>query len=150
MKIITQVKKKLHDYRIIEKFTAGIVLTGSEIKSLRNYHSSINEAYISPQERELYIVNMHITVYKHSQNQNYSENYNSKKKKLLLHRSEIKNLIFQLKTKNYSLVPLMLFINDKGWAKLEIALVQHLRKYQIKDKVKEKEIKRQLQKKEFW
>jgi len=115
MKIIAQAKKKLSDYRIIEKFTVGMVLTGEEIKSLRNYHSSINEAYISHQEGELYIVNMNIATYKPSQNKNYSENYNSKKKrKLLLHRSEIKNLIFQLKTKNCSLIPLMLFINDKG------------------------------------
>jgi len=149
MKIISQVKK-LHNYRISEKFTAGIILTGNEIKSLRNYHNSINEAYISPQEGELYIINMHIAAYKYSQPKNFSEVYNSKRKrKLLLHRSEIRNLIFQLKTKSYSLFPLTLFINEKGWVKLEIVLAQHLRKYQIKSKLKEKEIKKQLQKKEF-
>jgi SsrA-binding protein len=66
IKVIAQAKKNFRDYRIIDRFTAGIVLTGNEIKSLRNYQSSISEAYILPQKGELYVSNMHIAAYKYS------------------------------------------------------------------------------------
>ncbi|CAJ0748938.1 19193_t:CDS:2 [Entrophospora sp. SA101] len=102
-KIIAQAKKHLHNYKIIEKFIAGIVLTGNEIKSLRNYQTVISESYILPQQGELFITNMHINAYKYSQA-----------------------------------------------TKLEIALAQPLRKYQIKEKIKEKEIKRRLREESFW
>lgn len=150
-KIIAQAKKKLRTYQISERFTAGLVLSGSEIKSLRHYRSSIDEAYILPQQGELYIINMHITPYKYSPTSGLISNWNPKRKrKLLLQKREIKKLTSQLKSKNYLLVPLLLFINQQGWAKLEIAFAQPLRKYQIKEKIKDREIKKKLHKKDFW
>ena len=144
-KIIAQGKKNLRDYEIIAKFLAGLVLTGNEIKSLRNYQSSINEAYILPHDGELYVVNLHISPYKYSRAGNLAHDQRSKKRrKLLLHKKEINKIIGQHKSKSYAIIPLQLFINQRGWAKLEIALAQHLRKYQIKEKIKEREIKRKL------
>ena len=134
----------------MEKFTVGIVLTGSEIKSLRNRQVSIGEAYVLPQQKELYIINMHIAAYRHSHARESTKGHDTRRKrKLLLQRKEINKLIGTMKAKNYVFIPLQLFINDKGWAKLEIALAQSLRKYQIKEKIKEKEIKRKLREKDF-
>lgn len=150
-KIIAQAKKNLHDYKIIERFTAGMVLTGGEIKSLRNNQASISEAYVGSQQREFYIINMHVASYKNSpvgSSKNNSDN--RRKRKLLLNKKEINELIGTMKAKNYALVPLQLFITEKGWAKLEIALAQHLRKYQIKEKVKEKEIDRSLRRRDYF
>jgi SsrA-binding protein len=145
-KSIAQAKKNLRDYKIIERFIAGIVLTGSEIKSLRNHQVSISEAYILPQQKELHVVNMNIAAYSHASD--FVKVDTRRKKKLLLKRKEINKLIGTMKAKNYVLIPLQIFITEKGWAKLEIALAQHLRKYQIKEKIKEKEIKRKLREEE--
>ncbi|CAG8606936.1 3223_t:CDS:10, partial [Racocetra fulgida] len=130
IKIITQARKKLRGYRIIKEFISGLVLSGQEIKSLRNYQSSIDEAYVMPQDGEVYIVNMNITPYKYSRGDNFG---GKRKRKLLLTRQEIKDLIYQTRAKT----------------KLKIALAQHLRKYQIKEKIKEKEIRRKIKKKDF-
>ncbi|MDR1670793.1 MAG: SsrA-binding protein SmpB [Spiroplasmataceae bacterium] len=148
-KVIAQAKKNLHDYKLIERFTAGMVLTGGEIKSLRNHQTSINEAYVLSQQQELYVVNMNVAAYKNSRIGRLS-NDPRRKRKLLLKKKEINELVGAMKAKNYVIVPIRLFINERGWAKLEIALAQHLRKYQIKEKVKEKEIERNLRKGNFW
>jgi len=150
-KVIVQAKKNFHDYRIVERIVAGLVLTGNEIKSLRDHQVSIGEAYVLPQQKELYIINMHIAAYKYSHAGSLAKAQETRKKrKLLLKKGEIKKLIGTMKAKSYVLIPLKLFINDRGWAKLEIALAQHLRKYQIKEKVKEKEIKRKLRQGDFY
>jgi SsrA-binding protein len=149
-KIIAQAKKVFRDYKLMERFVAGIVLTGNEIKSLRNHQVSINEAYILPQKQELYVINMPIAVYKYSNPTDLTKTHDpQRKRKILLKRKEINKLLRVLKAKNYVLVPLQLFITDKGWAKLEIALAQRLRKYQVKEKIKEKEMKRELRKEVF-
>ena len=149
-RLIAQAKKNFRDYKIIDQYQAGIVLNGSEIKSLRNQQVSIAEAYVLPQQKELYIVNMPIVVYKHSPGDLAKVHNPRRKRKLLLKRREINKLIGTMKAKNYALIPLQLFFTNKGWAKLEIALAQHLRKYQIKEKVKEKEIKRRLHQGDYY
>jgi len=114
-KLISQAKKNLRDYKIIERFIAGIVLTGNEIKSLRNYQSSINEAYVFPQQQELYIINMHIAAYKYSHAVNLAQNHDTRKRrKLLLKKKEINKIIGQAKAKNYVIIPLKFFFNDRG------------------------------------
>jgi len=149
-KVITQVKKNFRDYKIIEKFVAGIVLTGNEIKSLRSYQASISEAYIFSQQQELYITNMHIATYKYSYAINLAQSLDTKRRrKLLLKRKEISRIIRQSKAKNYTIIPLQLFFNDRGWAKLEIALAQRLKKYQVKEKIKERELKIRIDKEDF-
>lgn len=149
-KVVVRVKKNLRDYKIIEKFVVGIVLTGNEIKSVRSNQLSISEAYILPQNKELYVINMHIAIYKYSRDGNLANFHNTRRRrKLLLQRKEIDKIIRDLKTKRYSLIPLQIFLNNKGWAKLEIALAQRLRKYQIKEKIKEKDLARELKEEDF-
>jgi len=149
-KLITQAKKNYRDYKIIEKFVAGIVLTGNEIKSLHNHQTSISEAYVLPHQKELYISNMHISAYKYSHASNLAKAHNTRRKrKLLLKRKEINKIIRELKVKNYTFIPLQLFFSNNGWAKLEVALAQRLRKYQIKEKIKEKDLKRSLRNEDF-
>ena len=114
-RLIAQAKKNFRDYRIIDQYQVGIVLTGSEIKSLRNHQVSINEAYVLPQKGELYIINMHIAIYKHSHARDLAKGGDTRRKrKLLLQKKEINKLIGTLKAKNYVLVPLRLFINERG------------------------------------
>lgn len=148
-KVVARAKKNLHDYKIIERFVAGLVLTSNEIKSLRNHQVSIGEAYVSPQQKELYVVNMNISTYSRTSSLAKISD-TRRKRKLLLKRREINKLIGTMKAKNYALIPLQLFFTNKGWAKLEIALAQRLRKYQIKEKVKEKEIKRRLRQGDYY
>jgi SsrA-binding protein len=145
-RIIAQAKKNFRNYKIIEKHQAALELKGGdEIKSIRNHQVSINEAYILPRKNELYIINMSIAVYRYSHEKSLTKARDTRReRKLLLKRKEINKLIGVMKAKNYVLVPLQLFITNKGWAKLEIALAQPLRKYQVKEKVKEKEIKKKL------
>ncbi|CAI2164094.1 10742_t:CDS:2 [Funneliformis geosporum] len=113
-KLISQAKKNLRDYKIIESFIAGIVLTGNEIKSLRNYQSSINEAYVFPQQQELYIINMHVAAYKYSHAVNLAQNHDTRRRrKLLLKKKEINKIIGQAKAKSYVIIPLKLFFNDR-------------------------------------
>ena len=112
-KVISQAKKHFRDYKIIERFVAGIVLTGNEIKSLRNHQASIGEAYVLPQQKELYVINMNIATY--SRTNSLTKVLDTRRKrKLLLKRREINKLIGTMKAKNYVLIPLQLFINNKG------------------------------------
>jgi SsrA-binding protein len=141
-------KNSQFNLRIIEKFTAGIVLSGNEIKSLRLKSISIKESYILTKNLELYIFNMYVNPYKNA-NANVS-NKNSderRKRKLLMKKSEIKKIFKQSREKSYIITPIRVFINEKGWAKIEIALAQKLKKYQIKINEKEKEIKRRIENK---
>src|SRR4051812_21057723 len=115
IKTIAQAKKNYRDYKIIEKFVAGMVLTGNEIKSLHNHQTLISEAYVLPQQRELYVINMHISAYKYSHASDLIKAHDTKRKrKLLLKRKEIDKILRELKAKNYRLVPLQLFLNNKG------------------------------------
>ncbi|CFW92888.1 SsrA-binding protein [endosymbiont DhMRE of Dentiscutata heterogama] len=149
-RLISQAKKNLRDYKIIDRWMAGLELTGNEIKSIRNNRVAIDEAYALPQQKELYVFNMNIAAYQYSHARNLAQARDTRRKrKLLLTRREINKIIGVMKAKNYVLVPLQLFINNKGWAKLEIALAQRLRKYQIKEKIKEKEMKRKLREGDF-
>src|SRR5207248_3048762 len=114
-KTISQAKKNFRDYRVIEKFIAGIVLTGNEIKSLHSHQVSIGEAYVLPQQKELYIINMHIAAYKYSHAIGLAKAHDTRRKrKLLLKRREINKLSGTMRAKNYALIPLQLFINNKG------------------------------------
>ncbi|MCE8162727.1 MAG: SsrA-binding protein [Candidatus Moeniiplasma glomeromycotorum] len=142
--VISQAKKNFRNYRIITEFTAGIALTGKEIKSVRSHQISLEESYVRNFGGELYLVNLHIASY-----QSLSSD-TRRKRKLLLHKNEIQKIIRGLKVKHYGLVPLQVFISQKGWAKVEIALAQRLRQYQIKEKNREKEINKKIKSEDFW
>ena len=150
MKIITQ-RKNTHKFKIIgREKTAGLQLTGNEIKAIRNYQISISDSYILPYKNELFLYKTSISPYRYaSQFSQHGGTASQKPRKLLMKKQEIKHLITQIKTKHYNLIPLKVFINERGWAKTEIALVQTLRKYQIKKDIKDKEIKKKLQRREY-
>lgn len=142
---ILVVKNAQFDLKIIEKFTAGIVLSGNEIKALRLKSASIKESYILVRNFELFVFNMYIAPYRNANATAASANTDERqKRKLLLKKSEIKKIARQSKEKGYIVAPIKVFISDKGWAKIEIALAQKMRKYQIKINEKEKEIKRSI------
>ncbi|WNE41464.1 MAG: SsrA-binding protein [Mycoplasmataceae bacterium] len=147
---ISIAKNSQFDIRIIDTFTSGIVLSGNEIKSLRLKNVSIKESYILCKNSELYIFNMYIAPYKNA-NVNVNENVDCRlKRKLLMKKSEIRKIHKQSREKGYIIHPIKIFINERGWAKLELSLAQKLRKHQIKINIKEREIKRKIQKNDFF
>jgi len=137
-----QNKRARFEYELIDEFTAGIVLTGTEIKSLRNSKASISESFCEFNERgELFTVNMNIEEYA------YGTRFNHRPKaqrKLLLNKKELKKLHKEVKNSGLTIVPLRLFINDKGFAKMRIALARGKKLYDKREKIKDRENKRDL------
>ena len=135
-------KKARFQYEILDKYTAGIVLTGTEIKSIRNSKASIAESFCEFNDRgELFIINMTIEEYL------YGTYYNHKPKaerKLLLNRQELKKLEKEVNTKGLTIIPLRLFLNDRGLAKLEIALAKGKKLYDKRETIKDRDNKRNL------
>ena len=137
-----QNKRARFEYELIDEYTAGIVLTGTEIKSLRNSKASISESFCEFNERgELFTVNMNIEEYA------YGTRFNHRPKaqrKLLLNKKELKKLHKELKNSGLTIVPLRLFINDKGFAKMRIALARGKKLYDKRETIKDRENKRDL------
>ena len=137
-----QNKKARFQYDILDKFTAGIVLTGTEIKSIRNSKASIAESFCEFNENgELFVVNMSIEEYI------YGTYFNHKPKaerKLLLNKKELKKLHKEVKNSGLTIVPLKLFINEKGYAKLIIALAKGKKIHDKRETIKDRENKRNL------
>lgn len=141
-------KRAKFEYQLLDKFVAGIQLGGTEIKSIRNSKASILEAYCVVEDGQVFIRNMHITEY---ENASFYQHKPRADRKLLLNKREIDKLDKKIKLKGYSIVPLRLFINDKGLAKLEIALAQGKKLYDKRQDLKAKDDKRAVDriKKEF-
>lgn len=137
-----QNKRARFEYELIDEYTAGIVLTGTEIKSLRNSKASISESFCEFNERgELFTVNMNIEEYA------YGTRFNHRPKaqrKLLLNKKELEKLHKELKNSGLTIVPLRLFINDKGFAKMRIALARGKKLYDKRETIKDRENKRDL------
>ena len=137
-----QNKRARFEYELIDEYTAGIVLTGTEIKSLRNSKASISESFCEFKERgELFTVNMNIEEYA------YGTRFNHRPKaqrKLLLNKKELKKLHKEVKNSGLTIVPLRLFINDKGFAKMRIALARGKKLYDKREAIKDRENKRDL------
>ncbi len=137
-----QNKKARFEYEILDKYTAGIVLTGTEIKSIRNSKTSIAESFCEFNDQgELFVVNMYIEEYL------YGTHYNHKpraERKLLLNKRELKKLHREVKNTGLTIVPLKLFINDKGYAKLIVALAKGKKLYDKRESMKDRDNKRDL------
>jgi SsrA-binding protein len=137
-----QNKKARFLYEILDKYTAGIVLTGTEIKSIRNSKASIAESFCEFNEQgELFVINMTIEEYL------YGTYYNHKPKaerKLLLNKKELKKLLKEVQNTGLTIIPLKLFINDKGYAKLDIALAKGKKLYDKRESIKDRDNKRDL------
>ena len=117
-KVVARNKKATHDYHIEETFEAGIVLTGTEIKSIRKGKVNLQDAYARVNKGELYVVGMHISPFEQGNRYNVDP---TRTRKLLMHKKEINKLIGQIKVKGLTLIPLDLHLKD-GFAKLQLAL----------------------------
>ena len=134
-------KKASFEYTFLERFTAGIQLTGTEIKSIRNAKVSIAEAYCHILNHELFIKGMHIAEYDPG---SYNNHDPLRERKLLLNKAELVKIEKKLKNKGLTVVPIRVFINEKGYAKIEIALAQGKKLHDKRDSLKEKDIQRDM------
>lgn len=134
-------KKARFEYQILDKFVAGIQLTGTEIKSIRESKASIVEAYCVFESGEVFIRNMYITAYENGSFYNHKPRGD---RKLLLNKKEIDKIEKFLKVKGNALVPLRMFLSEKGWAKLEIATAQGKKLHDKREDLKEKDDKRAM------
>ena len=135
MKIIANNKKANHDYFINEKFEAGIVLTGSEVKSLRINTGSIKESYIADKEGELWLINCYIKKYS-SSNENNDTN---RDRKLLVSKKELNKILVASNKEGMTIVPITLYFNTKGLAKLTIGIAKGKKKQDKRHSIKDKE-----------
>lgn len=135
MKEIAVNKKAYHDYEIIEKYETGIVLVGTEIKSLRKGKASIKEAYVSFSHNEAMVKDMHISIYDEGSYNNHDE---TRERKLLLHKAEINKLANKCKMQGFTVIPLKVYFNDAGRVKLEIALARGKSLYDKRESDKKK------------
>ena len=135
-------KRARFEFEILDKYTAGIVLTGSEIKSIRNSKASIAESFCEFNELgELFVINMSIEEYSHGTHYNHLP---KAERKLLLNKRELKKLEKEVKNTGLTIVPLRMFINEKGFAKLDIALAKGKKLYDKRDTIKDRDNKRDL------
>ena len=141
-KINIQNKKARFEYEILDKYTAGIQLTGTEIKSIRDSKARITESFCEFNDKgELFIVNMNIDPYSHGSFYNHKP---TAERKLLLQKKELKRLFKEVTKDGLTIVPLKLYINDKGWAKLSVALARGKKNYDKRETIKDRENKRNL------
>jgi SsrA-binding protein len=135
-------KRARFDYELLETFEAGLVLGGTEIKSIRQSKARITESFCEFNDRgELFIVNMNIDPYSHGSFYNHKP---TAERKLLLQKKELKKLFKEVTKDGLTIVPLKLYINDKGWAKLSVALARGKKNYDKRETIKDRENKRNL------
>lgn len=129
------------EYEILDTYQAGIVLKGTEIKAIREGKASIAESFCEFQDGELFVINM--TVQEYSYARNFSHNPKSERK-LLLNRSELRKLEKEVKNTGNTIIPLLLYTNDRGLAKLKIALAKGKKQYDKREAIKDRDSKRNL------
>ena len=139
-RVIAENRKARHNYDIIETFEAGIALEGSEVKSLREGKANIAESYASPEDGELYLINSSIQEYKQANRFNHEER---RPRKLLMHKREIARLIGATEREGMTLVPLRLYFNDRGIAKVELALAKGRKMHDKREAEKARDWQRQ-------
>ena len=141
MKIISTNKKASHDYFLLDKYECGIVLKGTEIKSIRSSKVSIVDAYARVKNGEIFIVNMHISKYNHGNQFNHEE---KRTRKLLLHKKEIIRLTNKLNKEALTLIPTKVYL-ERGLCKVELALAKGKKNYDKRQSLKEKDALRRAQ-----
>jgi len=138
-KIAAQNRRARHDYLIEDRFEAGLMLTGSEVKSLRGGRASIAEAYVTERSGELFLQGAHIPEYAAATHNNHEPR---RLRKLLVHRRELAKLVGQLRRQGYTLVPLSIYFTPRGIAKLEVGLVRGKRKADKREDLKARDWER--------
>ncbi len=134
-------RKARHNYHILEEFTAGLSLTGTEVKSLRDGKANLQEAYCFVDHGEVFIKNMHISEYAQGSYNNHEPN---RQRKLLLKKREIAKINKQLDQKGLTLIPLKIFFNGRNYAKMNIGIAKGKKLYDKREDLKSKDTKREL------
>ncbi len=140
-KIVAQNKRANFEYELLTKYEAGLVLQGTEIKSIRNNQVSLQRSYIQARDGELWLVEAHIAEYKHGNRENHDP---VRPRKLLLKRREISHILDSLQQKGLTCVPTMLYLKD-GRAKIEIALARGKRLHDKRDSLAKRDSERQVE-----
>ncbi len=140
-KTVTLNRKATYDYHILKRVEAGLSLLGTEIKSIREGHVSIREAYVRPQHDELWLVGAHIAKYAPASRMNHDP---TRSRRLLLHKKEIRELAREVESSGTTIVPLRLYLKD-GRAKLEIALARGKKAYDKRAAIAKREAERAMQ-----
>ena len=140
--IVVTNRKAFHEYHILDKYEAGMELLGSEVKSLREGNANLREAYVIIRKGQAWISGIHIKPYSHT---GFDGHEPVRNRKLLLHNREINKIKAMLDQKGLTAIPLKIYINNKGLAKLELALAKGKKIYDKKNALKERDIKRESQ-----
>ena len=135
-------KRASFEYEFLEKFIAGIILTGTEIKSIRLGKITFGDAYCSFFNHELFVREFHIAPYEKGTHYNHIP---KRERKLLLSKKELKRLLSKSEEKGLTIIPTRIFINERGYAKLEIALARGKKIYDKRDAIKERDLKRDME-----
>lgn len=141
MKVVATNRKARHDYHILDTYEAGLVLTGSEIKSVRAGRVNLREGYVTERNGELWLLNCHIAPYDQASRSNHEPR---RERKLLMHRRQINRLTRDVQEPGYTIVPLRMYLKN-NWAKVEIALVRGKRQYDKRQTIAKREVERQIQ-----
>ena len=139
-KVVAKNRQALHNFFITDRFEAGLVLQGSEVKSLRDSRVSLGDAYAEVRGGELFLLKCHITPYSHASHFNHEP---LRERKLLMNRREIDKLTIKLNERGYTLVPLAIYFKG-GWAKVELGLAKGKKLHDKRDTVKDRDVKRDL------
>lgn len=142
IKVVARNRKASHDYHILDKFEAGVVLRGSEIKSIRGGLVNLTDGFVEERDGELWLLNVHITPYKQAGVYGYVEPV--RPRKLLLHRREIARIIDQINQRGFTMVPTQLYLKN-GRAKVEIALARGKKLYDKRDAMSKRDSDREIQ-----
>lgn len=144
MKVIAQNKKAFHDYHIDDRIEAGIVLSGDEVKSIRAGHVSLMGSFAHMQGGEIFLVNCHISPYAKAYDKaRQNEEYATRRRKLLLHKRELNSLVGDIARQGITVVPLKIYISNKGLVKVELGIAKGKKKADKRQALKEKDIKRE-------
>lgn len=134
-------RSAFHEYFIEDKYDAGMVLTGTEVKALRSGKASFNDSFCTIDREEVWLRNLHIAEYEYG---TYANHPPMRERKLLLRKREIRKLVNKLKDKGYTLIPLKIWFNEKGFAKIQIGLAKGKKLHDKRASIKEREAKREL------
>lgn len=141
IKVLAENRKARHDYFIEETYEAGMVLTGTEIKSLRAGKANLRDSFARVVNNEVFLYNMHISPYEQGNRFNHDP---KRTRKLLLHKSEIRRLIGKTQEKGLTLIPLRVYLNPRGFAKLELALARGKKLYDKREAIAARDANREI------
>lgn len=145
MTVVAVNKKARFDYEILETVEAGIELRGDEVKSLRKKSVSLEETYAVAKDGQIMLLNCYIAPYSHAYSKDEKKDDSRRSRRLLLHKREIDKMIGQISRKGLTIIPLKIYFNQRGFAKIELGIAKHKKLIDKKRDIKERDIKRETE-----